>query len=583
MGRLQSSFGAFVVLAVVAGIAAAAAPPCAISNHYILDPLPCPQAGPVTQTPNWQATAPMQVARTLHEAVRLQTGKVLVVGGRNENGPLASSELFDPDQETWTLTAPMSRPRVQPVATLLADGRVLVTGGVGNDNGDDFGRTATAEIFDPATSTWQSTGNMAGVRDAHAAVRLQNGKVLVAGGYTAGITLASAELYDPLTGVWSPTGSLRHARYWHTMTLLADGRVLAAKGSDDGDLASTIASAELYDPATGTWTAIADSARGSVLHVATLLPDGRVLFTSGNGGGIGGDDIYPASEYFDPATNAWSAGPDLLEPRYSHSATLLASGFVLVTGGAAQAGHFPNLQFVTRSAAEWLDPVSGTWSGAADLATPRLQHTATLLGDGRVLVAGGYVIDGGVHRSAEILRYRIAVPPHTVIEYRNLRDFPGTPGGHYFYTDDAAEIAQLDLGTQGHFTRTGRSFASGGSRALCRFYGSRSPGPNSHFFTLIEDECAALRAAQQTPAPTSTPQWNFEGRVFAADPPRPDGGCAAGTTPVYRAYNNAFTVEGVRNGWDSGHRLASSPRDIGELATLFGWREEGVAFCAATQ
>ena len=573
---------AALVIALFGGAAIAAQPPCAIGNHYILDVLKCQPPGPVSQTPNWELTGSMSIAREQHSAVLLPNGKVLVAGGRGERGILDSAELYDPDNGSWTLTGRMSMPRNGHSATLLPDGRVLVAGGATDDEPPNFGRTSSVELFDPATGTWSLTGNMRTIRDGHAAVRLQDGKVLVAGGFYID-TLSSAELYDPGSGTWSTTGELNAGRFWHSMTLLQDGRVLAAKGSNDGDLTTTLASAELYDPVAGAWTRIADSGWGSVFHTATLLPTGKVLFTAGNGGGIGGDIVYIASELFDPETRTWISAPALLETRYQHSATLLKSGAVLITGGVAQASHYPTLQYITRAAVDYFDPATSGWSAAAQLGTPRLGHSSTLLADGRVLVAGGYIVDGGTHRSAEILKYQLATPAATVIEFRDLQDFPGSPGGHFFYTDAGAEVALLDLGTPGRFTRTGRMFKSVGTRQVCRFYGSTNPGPNAHFYTISAAECAQLKALQITPTPNDVQQWNYEGLTFAQEPPVHDATgdrCPVGTSPVFRAYNNAFARDGSRNPWDSVHRYATSRADIDEMVNLFGWRDEGIAFCS---
>jgi len=573
---------AALLIALVGGTAVAVVPPCPVNNHYILDPLKCFPIGPVSQTPNWQATGSMNVARQQHSATLLPDGKVLVAGGQGADGILDSAELYDPDTGTWTLTGHMSTPRNGHTATSLADGRVLVTGGATSRKPPDFGRTDSAEIFDPATGKWSLTGSMGSIGDGHAAVRLQDGKVLVAGGFNDD-TLASAQLYDPATGTWSATGPLHAARFWHSMTVLQDGRVLAAKGSDDGDLVTTLASAEVYDPAAHAWTRVHDSGWGSVFHTATLLSTGNVLFTSGNGGGIGGDAVYISAELFDPVTGTWIPAPNLLQSRYQHAATLLQSGAILITGGEAQSGHVPALQFVTRAAVDWFDPATSAWSAAAELGTPRVRHSSTLLLDGRVLVAGGNASGSDPYASAEILKYQLATPPATVIEFRDLQDFAESPGGHYFYTDDAAEIAQLDLGTSGRFLRTGRMFKSGGATRLCRFYGSTNPGPNAHFFTISGDECAQLKALQIMPVPKGIQQWNYEGLGFAEDPAVTDAAgahCPVGTTAVYRAYNNAFGRDGSRNPWDSVHRYATSRTDIDEMIALFGWRDEGIAFCS---
>lgn len=181
----------------------------------------------------------------------------------------------------------------------------------------------------------------------------------------------------------------------------------------------------------------------------------------------------------------------------------------------------------------------------------------------------------------------VSLPPPkadgTVVEYVNTLDFPGAPGGHYFYTADPAEQAWIDAGGAGWFVRTGRSFASGGFVPVCRFYGSMSPGPNSHFFTASEIECIGLKAMQLTPTPATVQQWNYEGPGFYSVVPVPDAQgqmqCMAGTEPVYRAYNNAYPTSGGKNPWDSNHRYSTQSADIDEMVAK-GWRSEGVVLCA---
>ena len=175
-----------------------------------------------------------------------------------------------------------------------------------------------------------------------------------------------------------------------------------------------------------------------------------------------------------------------------------------------------------------------------------------------------------------------AIEGHAV-EYVNTADFPNSPGGHFFYTADAVEQAFIDGGGAGQFARTGNSFATGGIVRLCRFYGSIQPGPNSHFFTADEAECNALKALQRTPIPATVQQWNYEGLGFAASAalPLPGGtvACPGWTQPVYRAYNNAFTLTG-KNPWDSNHRYSTSHADIAGLVSGSGWHDEGIVFCA---
>ena len=196
------------------------------------------------------------------------------------------------------------------------------------------------------------------------------------------------------------------------------------------------------------------------------------------------------------------------------------------------------------------------------------------LGDFIVACAAGQVFVAG----------SCAAPDDRIVEYINTLDFLLSPGGHFFYTNDAAEQASLDAGGAGRFTRTGSSFKPGGTKQLCRFYGSVTPGPNSHFFTINDAECDALKAAQVTPRPVSVQQWNYEGLIFSETPPIVGGGgvlsCPAATVPVYRYYNNAFRA-GVKNPWDSNHRYGTDKTSLDAFATANNWAGEGIVFCAA--
>lgn len=144
---------------------------------------------------------------------------------------------------------------------------------------------------------------------------------------------------------------------------------------------------------------------------------------------------------------------------------------------------------------------------------------------------------------------------------------------NYFITSNASEAAAIDAGSAGpSWARTGNSFKSGGSASVCRFYGSLSPGPNSHFYTVDPGECDSLKKIQAS-TPATQRRWNFESMDFSATIPI-NGTCPAGTTPVYRAYNN-----GSARGIDSNHRIASSSAAIQEAVTR-GWNNEGVVMCA---
>jgi len=328
-----------------------------------------------TATGTWSLTGFLAAPRAYHTATRLLSGQVLVVGGSAKEGDdLASAELYDPATGTWSLTDSLIEARDSHTATLLPSGQVLVVAG----NQGQVPRTtplASAELFDPATGTWSTTGSLSEGRDGgHTATLLHSGQVLVVGGNVGLGSLASAELYDPDIGVWSPAGSLRQVRALHTATLLPTGQVLVVGGLVGFD---GLASAELYEPDTGTWSAAGLPADARGLHSAVLLPSGKVLVA----GGARGATRISSAELYDPANGKWSAAGLLAEARVAHTATLLPSGRVLVAAGSARLG--------TSFTAELYDPGDGLWSATDALAEARWLHTATLLPSGRVLVAGG--------------------------------------------------------------------------------------------------------------------------------------------------------------------------------------------------
>ena len=267
------------------------------------------------------------------------------------------------------------------VATCPGQGQATIQASFGTFTGSTSA-TVTGPSFFPV-------GSLITPRINHTATLLANGKVLIVGGEHqnnagANEAIASSELYDPATGMFTATGSLAQARMSHTATLLPDGRVLIAGGTyytPNG--VQSLSSAEVYDPATGAF----DPNGGSRMnidhysHTATLLNNGKVLIAGGQyiipnfGGGPSPAELYdPSAGTFTPTTG------DLTTPRSLHTATLLNDGTVLIAGGANS---------YSLAGAEIYDPTTDTFAATGSLGTPSYTHTATLLNNGKVLIAGG--------------------------------------------------------------------------------------------------------------------------------------------------------------------------------------------------
>ena len=293
---------------------------------------------PAQNAGTFSPTGSMTTAHVYDTATLLQDGRVLISGGTDDAGNVvASAELYDPKSGTFRPTGSMTTSRTTQTATLLRDGRVLIAGGYGGCTASICNTLASAELYDPATGTFSPTGSMTTPREGLTATLLSDGRVLVAGGYggcTVGVgtrncnTFASAELYDPATGTFSPTGSMTTPRVYQTATLLSDGRVLIAGGGDT----SLALTAELYDPATGTFSPTGSMITAREYHTATLLPGGRVLIAGGESNGTG-DVVLASAELYDPRTGTFSPTGSMTAVRAQQTATLLSNGRVLIAGG----------------------------------------------------------------------------------------------------------------------------------------------------------------------------------------------------------------------------------------------------------
>ena len=272
----------------------------------------------------------------------------------------------------FVLTGSLNTARASHTSTVLNNGVVLVAGGY---NGNIL---ASAELYDPASGTFTSTGSLNNARIYHTATLLNNGKVLIVGGSdNNGNILAGAELYNPATGTFTPTGSLSTAREFHTATV-KNGMVLIAGGTDNNG--NILASAELYNPTTGTFTPTGSLNTTRIDHTATMLNDGMVLIV---GGYDNSGDILASAELYNAATGTFTPTRSLSAARYKHRATLLNNGMVLIAGGQGSDGN-------AYSSAELYNPATGTFTPNGGLNTARELHTAMLLNNGMDLIAGGF-------------------------------------------------------------------------------------------------------------------------------------------------------------------------------------------------
>jgi hypothetical protein len=350
--------------------------------------------GGLYTAPNQLGTFHVVATSTVNPQVQ-GTATISVVG----SGFVPIHGNFDEQDELADLTT-----------TLLADGRALILGGLidcisnvwTSDCTAPFTVLRSAQIYDSSTRTFSFTGSLAAGRYGHTATLLQNEKVLVVGGFDSycicSTPVTTAEIFGPATGAFSSAGTPQVPRAYHTATLLADGTVLIVGGVQGvPDLAANgsvpaLASAEIYDPVTNSFSSVGGMSNRRMNHTATLLPSGMVLIVGGAPVSIGARGTVgdATAESYDPVTHTFSPAGAMATPRFGHTATLFPTGKVLIAGGSASGPSAPvfNGQNPTASV-EIFDSQTNLWSTAAAMNSPRAFHTATLLPSGQVLFAGG--------------------------------------------------------------------------------------------------------------------------------------------------------------------------------------------------
>ncbi|HYE04144.1 MAG TPA: hypothetical protein VEL07_01375 [Planctomycetota bacterium] len=374
---------------------------------------------------HWRSAGSVRaVPATDIAAVALASGFALRVPG------VGACELFVPMIERWVPVAALRTPR-QPGSfslTRLADGRVLVAGGTVPDSPLDAIRAC--EVFDQRTLRWTSTGSMRWGRRWHIAERLPNGRVLAAGGLSQQFEfddpatpwpddevpfgrfwdarMPTAELYCPASGRWRDARDMNVAHSEGASAALDDGRVLVYGGWTDGTRTVQWAVSEVYDPATNRWTRSANPAFPDeyvMTEPLTKLADGRVVTLNGVFDAFRQlPEAWQGASVFDPRTNSWSRFPSPITPRLDARATLLADGRLMIAGGVV-ADEDGNL--IPTRAVEFWSPSTGAWTPAPILGVGRALHRQLRLSDGRVLAIAGL----GAPGSSEIFGGRSVILP----------------------------------------------------------------------------------------------------------------------------------------------------------------------------
>lgn len=373
-------------------IAAAAVPAVIVSLHLaspgLLFNAPAATDPDISAPGSLHAVSPMLQPRSGHGAVLLANGKVLIVGGMRRNQDFyRSAELYDPSTQRFSATGSLAIGRVGMAAVRLPSGKVLVIGGwVGHDV------TYEAEIYDPATGNFADAGRMTTKRGRPEATLLSTGDVLISGGADRDSPggIASAELYHPASGKFEAIAPMHAGRLSHTATLLHDGRVLIAGGRGD----QVNASAEIYDPASKTFTLTGAMITPRYKHSAGILRDGRVLVAGGSGAGDWHDKLASA-EIYDPRTGKFSATAELTDARFKlpDEAPSLADGSLLFAGGSTTVDVY--------------QPAIGKFLAvAARLPDARHFMAETELADGAVLLTGGYPDNDQSTAAAYVYRQR---------------------------------------------------------------------------------------------------------------------------------------------------------------------------------
>jgi WD40 repeat protein len=447
-------------------------------------------------------------ARTEHTAAFIKgcgcsdDNQVLLAGGIDASGTtLTSAELFNESNNSFTLTGSMNAARHNHTATTLNDGRVLITGGVDNS----LTVLNTAEIFDPKTGVFTPTLPMNRARAFHSAQILDNGQVLIAGGglLPDGTYDVTAEVFNPSTGKFTLTaGPMNHERFELTATAINSGVLVAGGGlllNPIGELtpSSSLNTAEIFSPSTGRFVSTRETmVRSRVGQAASMLNDGRVLIT---GGADLTRQIFATPELYDPGSGSFSCiggttGRDcadsLHDVRFSQTATALKGNAQVLLAGGSDGNTLATAEVYNSSSKTYscVGGVSPTPPLCNDsMVVPRINHSAVLLLNGQVLVAGGEDGTGKIIATAELYNpatglFTATGPMTTPREQFAVAIFPTGPlSGQVLVTGGSNVVGNFLSSAELYNPATGK-FTATASMSEARFLHTATvltSGPNS--------------------------------------------------------------------------------------------------------
>lgn len=349
--------------------------------------------------------------RFSHDATLLDDGRVLVSGGwtgvANNNEifpyPVVFSQIYDPGTDTWTFTDRIGSENLEELsgfliyspATRLPDGRIVsvaLSEEAQSGNPDDV--TSAIAVFDPDVVEWTHLSDIPSNRMFVDIFALNDGSIMVVGGLDLSAMSSSAttiepedlvEYYNTDTGEWQILEPMNVAAMEHSLVTLNDGRIMAVGGFNDSSSMHGTDRAEIFDPDTNEWTLTGSTNVSRMFPVAITLSDGRILVTGSTISHSPVADDSPTSEVFDSETGEWTITGAMSVRRYGHTLTLLPDGRVLAAGGEDPMGD----DYILYSSTEIFDPETNTWSPGPELSQPRSSHSATLMPDGSILLAGG--------------------------------------------------------------------------------------------------------------------------------------------------------------------------------------------------